>query len=116
MNKLEDSVIKAVDLVAERSDNKATKQLADLFKSTILKKYKDAYDTELAQGKVSMENLDKAVDYCFSEASFAYRQMPIVGISDDTKENEIRNMKSLLCTLKKMIMTVLENNGVQVVK
>lgn len=115
MNVFEDKVIKAVDLVAEQSDDKTTKLLVDLFKSAILKKYKDAYDTELALGHVSKEHLDKAVDYCFSEACFAYRQMPMAGISDDTKENEIRNMKPLLDSVKEMIKILLENNGVEVV-
>lgn len=114
MISLEDEVIKAVDLVAEQSGDKVTRLFVDSFKSAILKKYKDAYDAELAQGKVNKEHLDKAVDYCFSEACVAYRCMPIAGISDVTKENEIRSMKPMLDPLKKSIQVVLENNGVVV--
>ena len=44
MDTLEDSVLKAVDLVAEQSQDKVTKLLVDLFKSAVLKKYKVAYD------------------------------------------------------------------------
>ena len=115
MNNLEDKVLTAVDLVAEQSEDKVTKQLVDLFKSAILKKYKDAYDIELAQGEVRKEHLDKAIDYCFSEVCFAYRQMPIAGISDDNKENEIKKLKPLLGSIKEAIKTILENNGVKVV-
>ena len=39
---LEDKVLQAVDAVAEQADNRVMRQLVDLFKSAILKKYKDA--------------------------------------------------------------------------
>lgn len=116
MDTLEDSVLKAVDLVAEQSQDKVTKQLVDLFKSAVLKKYKVAYDDELASGKVHKKNLDKAVDFCFAEACFAYRQMNIVGVSDDVKEHEIRTLKSMLGSVKEMVRSTLENHDIAVME
>ena len=43
----ERSVLQAVDVVAENSRNKVTKQIVDLFKSAVLKNYKVAFDAEL---------------------------------------------------------------------
>ena len=116
MDTLEDSVLKAVDLVAEQSQDKVMKQLVDLFKSAVLKKYKVAYDDELASGNVHKVNLDKTVDFCFAEACYTYRQMNIAGVSDDLKEHEIRTMKSMLGSVKKMVRKTLENQGVEVME
>lgn len=93
-----------------------TKQLVDLFKSAVLKKYTVAYDGELASGKVHKVNLDKTVDFCFAEASFAYRQMNITGVSDDIKEREIKTMKSILGSVKEMVRSALENHGIKVME
>lgn len=116
MDTLEDSVLKAVDQVAEQSQDKVTKQLVDLFKSAVLKKYKVAYDGELASGMVHKSNLDETVDFCFAEACFAYRQMNITGVSDDIKEYEIKAMKSILGSVKEMVRSTLENHGIEVME
>ena len=116
MDTLEDSVLKAVDLVAEQSQDNVTRQLVDLFKSAVLKKYKVTYDDELASGRVHKVNLDKAVDFCFAEACYAYRQMNIDGVSDDVKENEIKTMKSILGSVKDMVRSTLENHGIEVME
>ena len=116
MNTLEDSVLKAVDLVAEQSQDKVTKQLVELFKSAVLKKYKVAYDDELASGNVHKVNLDKTVDFCFAEACYTYRQMNIAGVSDDLKEHEIRAMKSMLGSVKDIVRSTLENRGIEVLE
>ena len=116
MDTLEDSVLKAVDLVAEQSQDKVTILLVDLFKSAVLKKYKVAYDDELASGKVHKTNLDKTVDFCFAEACYAYRQMNIAGVSDDVKENEIKTMKFILGSVKEMVRSTLETHGIEVLE
>ena len=116
MDTLEDSVLKAVDIVAEQSQDKVTKQLVDLFKSAVLKKYKVAYDDELASGNVHKVNLDKTVDFCFAEACYTYRQMNIAGVSDDLKEHEIRAMKSMLGSVKDIVRSTLENRGIEVLE
>ena len=44
---LEESLLMAADTVKDQAKDQATKIIADLFKSAILKKYKDAFDEEL---------------------------------------------------------------------
>lgn len=73
-------------------------------------------DGELASGKVHKVNMDKTVDFCFAEACFAYRQMNIVGVSDDVKEYEIMKMKSILGSVKEMVRKTLENHGIEVME
>ena len=111
---LEDKVLQAVDAVAEQADNRVMRQLVDLFKSAILKKYKEVYDRELASGKVNSKYLNKAVDFCFSEACITYRQMQINGVSEERKEEEIKKLKPMLGTVKDIVKNVLEKNGVVV--
>ena len=43
----------------------------------------------MAFGIVYREHLDKAVDFCFSEASVLYRQMQINGVSEESKKDEV---------------------------
>ena len=38
-----------------------------LFKSTILKKYKDSYELEILHGEVKNETLDKCIDFVFTD-------------------------------------------------
>lgn len=111
---LENIVIQAVDSVAEKTDDLITRQLVDLLKCSILKKYKIIMNDELNQGWVNKTNIDKTVDYCFAEASIVYRQQQ-VGISDDVKEKEIAQMKNYLDTIKDVVKKMLETQGVKVV-
>ncbi len=116
METLEDKVLKAVDEVADQSEDKVTKMLVDLFKKSILEKYKTEFDKELSEGSVHRDNLNKAVDYCFSDACFIYRGMPINGISDDAKEKDIAIFRLRLGELKDNLQIVLEVCGVKVVR
>ena len=111
MDTLEDIVLKAVDEVAEQSGDKVTKMLVDLFKGSILKKYKTAFDKDLSEGCVRRNTLDKAVDYCFSDACFKYRGMPIDGISDDAKEKDIASFKLRLGELKRLCWRLMESRS-----
>lgn len=115
MDTLEDLVLEEVDKVAEQSSDKVTKMLVDLFKGSILKKYKDAFDKELLDRSVHRNNLNKAIDYSFSEACLTYRGMPIDGISDEDKDNNITSFKSKLSELKDNMRLMLEINGIKVV-
>lgn len=82
---LEDATLHAIDATAELAGDEVTKILADLFKSSALKKLKEAFGFELQQGIVNMENVDKAICFCFAEACTSYRMLQ--GITDEQKEN-----------------------------
>lgn len=112
MNTLEDSVLRAVDAVAEESGNRVTKQLVDLFKSAVLKKYKVAFDEELKQGSVHRDNVDKAVDFCFAETCVMFRQLTIPEMDDEEKEKAITHMKQILGDLKDKVRAILKERGV----
>ena len=60
---IEESVLMAADKVAEDAKNQGTKTLVNLFKSVVLKKYKDAFDQELSLGEVHKKNIDKDTMY-----------------------------------------------------
>lgn len=59
--------------------------------------------------------MEKAVDFCFADACVKYRQIPIPGVDDATKEDEIEKMKLMLREVKGMVARVLETNGIVVV-
>lgn len=111
--RLEDSVLQAIDVVAEQSKNRATKMLADLFKSTVLKKYKDAFDFELKQGKVHRKNIVKAVDFCYSDMCFTFRK--ILEISDDDKERLIIEAKQMKDFVKETVEQILDSKGIEII-
>ena len=50
-------------MVAEQAKDNVTKILAELFRSSILKPYKDLYYQELSQGRVHKDNVEMAVDF-----------------------------------------------------
>ena len=64
---LEESLLWAADAIKDQAKDQATKMIADLFKSAILKKYKDAFDEELAKGEVQKKNIEKSVEFCYTE-------------------------------------------------
>ena len=64
---LEESLLMAVDAVKDQTKDQATKIIADLYKSAILKKYKDAFDDELTKGEVQKKNIDKSVEFCYND-------------------------------------------------
>ena len=57
---LEDALLKEADLLIEKSKSQGEKALYNLFKSAILKKYKDQYDVDIQQGEVKKETVDKS--------------------------------------------------------
>ena len=112
MNTLEESVLQAVDTLAEQANDKTTKIFLDLFKSAILKKYKEAYDQELSQGSVHKETLDKAVDFSFTDTCVSFRMNPL--FADEQKESVIKAVKYSLPAIKENICEMLINKGIEV--
>ena len=110
---LEESLLQAVDAMAEESDDRVTKILADLFKSAVLKKYKDAYHQELPQGKVHRKNVEKAVDFYFADMCASFRNLP--NLSDEEKEKEIKKAKQHLGILKEKVLEFLHSKNVEVI-
>lgn len=110
---LEESVLQAVDVMAEESDDRVTKILADLFKSAVLKKYKEAYHIELPQGKVHRKNVEKTIDFYFADMSVSFRNLP--NLSDDEKEKEIKKAKQQLGALKEKVLEFLRSKDVEVI-
>ena len=111
---LEESVLQAIDTLAGQSGDQTAKLLADLFKSSVLKKYKEAYDAELKQGRVRKEHLDKAIDFCFADTCVRFRNLP--EISAEEKESEIKAAKRQLPEIKRMTTTFLINNGIAIIE
>jgi len=106
----EEGLLRAMDALAEGSKDNTTKMLADLLKSAILKLYQEAYYQELAQGKAHKENVEKAVDFYFSDICVSFRALP--NLTDDVKDKEIRTAKQHLSTLKQAVLNVLANNNI----
>lgn len=111
---LEESLLQAVDAVAEQSDDKVTKILADLFKSEVLKKYKAAFDDELKQGRIHKDNVDKAVEYCFSDICVSIRTAP--GLNNDEIEKGIKVAKSQLGTIKQTVLNILVSKNIEIIE
>ena len=114
--KIENLLLQEMDSAVEQNGDKVTKILVDLFKTMMLERYKVAFQEEIKQGLVHKENLDKFVDFCFSEASVAYRKMPISGLSEEDKDDEINKVKNMLGTIKIIVRKEIENSGVIVIR
>lgn len=75
-----------------------------------MKKYQDSFKTEVMQGEVKSETIDKYVDFAFSEACFRFRSQPI--IDDKSKEEAIEYWRNLLGSLKANIADMLSKQGI----
>ena len=109
---LEESVLLALDTVAEQATEQATKIIVDLFKSVVLKKYKDAFDQELAQGKVHRKIIDKAVEFCYADICVSIRKMP--RMSDSNKEKLTQEAKRIKVFVKVDVERILVNKGIEI--
>ena len=87
----EDALLRAMDTIAGQAKDNTTKMLAELMKSAVLKPYQEAYYQELAQGSVHKENVEKAVDFYFSDICVSFRALP--NLTDAVKDNEIGAVK-----------------------
>ena len=110
----EEGLLRAMDEIAEDSKDNTTKMLAELLKTSILKPYKEAYYQELAGGKVHKENVEKAVDFYFSEISVSLRSLG--NLTDDEKDREIRAAKQHLSAIKQVVLNVLANNNIVIIQ
>lgn len=109
---LEESLLLATDALKDQAKDQATKMFADLFKSAILKKYKDAFDQELNNGEVHQKNIDKAVEFCYTDICVTIRQCPTM--QDDEKDNLIQKGKDLLPTIKGVLTQILLDKGIEI--
>ena len=110
----EDGLLRAMDEMAEESKDNTTKMLAELLKTAILKPYKEVYYQELAGGKVHKENVEKAVDFYFSDICVSFRAFG--NLTDDEKEREIRTAKQHLSVIKQIVLNVLANNNIAIIQ
>ena len=110
---LEEAILKEADLLIEKAKSQGEKALYNLFKSAILKKYKDQYDVEFQQGVVKKETVDKRIDLIFEDVCVFFRTLP--NIKDPDKEDAIRQAKASLDFWKSMATRMLTDRGIKVV-
>ena len=110
---LEDALLNATDLLIEKAKSQGEKALYNLFKSAILKKYKDQYDVDIQQGEVEKDTVDKSIDFLFENACVSFRTLP--NIKDSDKEDVIRQAQAALPSWKAMVIQNLTNKGIKVV-
>lgn len=90
---LEDALLNATDLLIEKTKSQGEKALYNLFKSAILKKYRDQYDVDIQQGEVEKDTVDKSIDFLFENACVSFRTLP--NLKDSDKEDVINPNRSL---------------------
>lgn len=110
---LEDSLLLAADAYKEQAKDQCTKMLAELFKSVVLKKYKDAFDDELTKGEVHQKNIDKSVEFCYNDICVTIRKSPT--IKDKEKDDLIQKGKDVLPMIKSISTQILLDKGVKIV-
>ena len=110
----EEGLLRVMADMAEQSEDNTTKILAELLKSAILKPYQEAYYNELAQGTVHKENVEKAVDFYFSDICMSYRALP--NLTDEEKDKEISVAKLHLSLIKQVVLDVLANNNIVIIQ
>jgi hypothetical protein len=110
---LEEALLKATDLLIEKAKSQGEKALYNLFKSAILKKYRDQYDVDIQQGEVEKVTVDKSIDFLFENACVSFRTLPNIKHSD--KEDVIRQAQAALPSWKAMVIQNLTNKGIKVV-
>ena len=109
----EEVLLKGTDSLIEKAKSQGEKALYNLFKSAILKKYRDQYDVDIQQGEVEKDIVDKSIDFLFENACVSFRTLP--NIKDSDKENVIRQAQAALPSWKAMVIQNLTNKGIKVV-
>lgn len=109
---LESLVLKEIDFRLTQVSTQVEKAVMELFKSAILKKYKDQYDFEIKTRIVKEATVDKTMEFLFNEACVNFRMLP--GIDHATKDVEINQAKMALNPLKQVIIKMLEDRGIKV--
>lgn len=109
----EENLLQVIDALIEQAKSQGEKAVYNLFKSSILKKYKDSYDVEIQQGEVKKETVDKSIDFLFENACVSFRALP--KIKDSDKEEVIRQAKTALGSWKAMVKQMLLDKGIKVI-
>ena len=109
---LEEAILKATDLLIEKAKSQGEKMVFELFKSAILKKYKDSFDKELAEGSVHKETINDAVEYCYTDICVSIRQ--ISKMSETEKEHLIQLGKQAKEAVKPIIEQLLIKDGINI--
>lgn len=112
-NTFEESLLSASDALKEQTKDQVTKIIAELFKSAILKKYKDAFDEELAKGEIRQKIIDKSVEFCYTDICVAIRQCPTM--QDDEKDDLIQKGKEMIPTIKGIVTQLLLDKDIKIV-
>ena len=110
--KLEDALLNATDLLIEKAKSQGEKMVFELFKSAILKKYKDLFDKELLEGTIHKETIDEAVEYCYTDICVSIRQIP--KMNETEKERFIQEGKKAKGIIRPVIKQILTKNGINI--
>lgn len=113
LNQIEENLLKAMDALIEKAQSQGEKAIYELFKTAVLKKYQDAFDVELPTGKVHKENVNKAFEFRFADACAAIRTLP--DVSDDEKENVLKEAKIQKQRIKNVVYDILASNNIEIV-
>lgn len=109
---LEDAILKETDLLIEKAKSQGEKMVFELFKSAILKKYKDLFDKELLEGTVHKETIDEAVEYCYTDICVSIRQIP--KMNETEKEHLIQLGKQAKEAVEPIIEQLLIKDGINI--
>ena len=60
------------------------------------------------------ENVEKAVDFYFSDICVSFRALP--NLTDEEKDGEIRASKQHLSSIKQTVLKVLANNNMLIIR
>ena len=99
-------------MLIEQAKNQGDKALYDLFKSAILKKYKDAFDEELPKGEVQKKNIEKSVEFCYTDICVTIRRC--LTMQDDEKDDLIQRGKEMISTIKGIVTQILLDKGFKI--
>ena len=110
---LEEALLKEAEKKKKKAKSQGEKALYNLFKSAILKKYRNQYDVDIQQGEVKKETVDKSIDFLFENACVSFRTLP--NIMDLDKEAVIKQAQAALPSWKAMVIQNLTNKGIKVV-
>lgn len=109
---LEEAILKATDLLIEKAKSQGEKMFFELFKSAILKKYKDLFDKELSEGTVRKETINDAVEFCYTDICVSIRQIP--KMNETEKEHLIQLGKQAKEAVKPIIERLLIKDGINI--
>lgn len=82
--KLDNVLLLTTDALKDQAKDQSKKMIAELYKSAILKKYKDAFDEEFTKGEVQKKNIDKVVEFFYTDICMTICQCSTM--QDDEKK------------------------------